>query len=210
MPDRIETGTFLVAAAMAGGRVRATHAQPDTLDAVMSKLREAGARVEAGRRLDRGRIRRQAESGGRAHRAVSGVPHRHAGAVHGAEHHRRRRRQRHRNHFRKPLHARAGTAPPGRQHRSGRPHCAGARRAAAGRRHRHGDRSARFGLPGAGRAGRGGARPPSSASTTSTAATSASRKSSPSLARASSGRINTDIDHELFRHHAGPVQGPHF
>jgi len=48
MADRIETGTFLVAAAMTGGRVRTTHTQPDTLDAVMSKLREAGARVEAG------------------------------------------------------------------------------------------------------------------------------------------------------------------
>jgi len=48
MPDRIETGTFLVAAAMAGGRVRATHAQPATLDAVISKLRDAGARVETG------------------------------------------------------------------------------------------------------------------------------------------------------------------
>jgi len=48
MADRIETGTFLVATAMTGGRVRATHAQPDTLDAVMSKLREAGAKIEAG------------------------------------------------------------------------------------------------------------------------------------------------------------------
>ena len=48
MADRIETGTFLVAAAMAGGRVRATHAQPDTLDAVMSKLREAGVKVSVG------------------------------------------------------------------------------------------------------------------------------------------------------------------
>ncbi len=48
MADRIETGTFLVAAAMAGGRVRATHTQPDTLDAVIAKLREAGAKVEVG------------------------------------------------------------------------------------------------------------------------------------------------------------------
>ena len=46
--DRIETGTFLVAAAMAGGCVRATHAQPQTLEAVISKLREAGARVDTG------------------------------------------------------------------------------------------------------------------------------------------------------------------
>ncbi len=44
--DRIETGTFLVAAAMTGGRVTATHARPDTLDAVLDKLREAGASVE--------------------------------------------------------------------------------------------------------------------------------------------------------------------
>ena len=45
--DRIETGTFLVAAAMTGGRVTATHARPDTLDAVLDKLREAGAEVVA-------------------------------------------------------------------------------------------------------------------------------------------------------------------
>ncbi len=48
MADRIETGTFLVAAAMTGGRVRATHTQPDTLDAVIAKLREAGASVNVG------------------------------------------------------------------------------------------------------------------------------------------------------------------
>lgn len=48
MADRIETGTFLVAAAMSGGRVRATHTQPDTLDAVIAKLREAGAKVSVG------------------------------------------------------------------------------------------------------------------------------------------------------------------
>jgi UDP-N-acetylglucosamine 1-carboxyvinyltransferase len=48
MPDRIETGTFLVAAAMAGGRVRATHALPATLEAVIGKLREAGAKVDTG------------------------------------------------------------------------------------------------------------------------------------------------------------------
>jgi UDP-N-acetylglucosamine 1-carboxyvinyltransferase len=48
LPDRIETGTFLVAAAMTGGRVTATHARPDTLDAVLDKLREAGADLECG------------------------------------------------------------------------------------------------------------------------------------------------------------------
>jgi UDP-N-acetylglucosamine 1-carboxyvinyltransferase len=48
LPDRIETGTFLVAAAMTGGRVTATHARPDTLDVVLDKLREAGADLECG------------------------------------------------------------------------------------------------------------------------------------------------------------------
>ena len=43
--DRIETGTFLVAAAMTGGSVVATHARPDTLDAVLDKLRESGAGI---------------------------------------------------------------------------------------------------------------------------------------------------------------------
>jgi UDP-N-acetylglucosamine 1-carboxyvinyltransferase len=48
VPDRIETGTFLVAAAMTGGKVRTTHARPNTLDAVLAKLEEAGAHVSCG------------------------------------------------------------------------------------------------------------------------------------------------------------------
>ena len=48
MPDRIETGTFLVGAAMTGGRVRVSHTRPDCLDAVLQKLRESGAQVEVG------------------------------------------------------------------------------------------------------------------------------------------------------------------
>jgi len=49
MPDRIETGTFLAAAAATGGSIRLTGARPDTLDSVLEKLREAGAVVETGR-----------------------------------------------------------------------------------------------------------------------------------------------------------------
>ncbi|TSA49066.1 MAG: UDP-N-acetylglucosamine 1-carboxyvinyltransferase [Nitrosomonadales bacterium] len=45
--DRIETGTYLVAAAMTGGRVRLVNTRADLLDAVIDKLREAGAKVEA-------------------------------------------------------------------------------------------------------------------------------------------------------------------
>lgn len=48
LPDRIETGTFLVAAAVSGGRVVCRQARPDTLDAVLAKLREAGADIEVG------------------------------------------------------------------------------------------------------------------------------------------------------------------
>ena len=48
MPDRIETGTFLVAAAATGGEIRLRDARPDILDAVLSKLAETGARVEHG------------------------------------------------------------------------------------------------------------------------------------------------------------------
>ena len=48
MPDRIETGTFLAAVAAmgeVGGDVRITHAQPRSLDAVIEKLRSAGAQI---------------------------------------------------------------------------------------------------------------------------------------------------------------------
>ncbi|MDD2720391.1 MAG: UDP-N-acetylglucosamine 1-carboxyvinyltransferase [Gallionella sp.] len=52
MPDRIESGTFLVAAAATGGRITLTDARADILDNVLDKLRETGARVEvAGDRI---------------------------------------------------------------------------------------------------------------------------------------------------------------
>jgi UDP-N-acetylglucosamine 1-carboxyvinyltransferase len=49
LPDRIETGTFLVAAAISAGKIICRNAQPDTLDAVLAKLREAGAEIETGK-----------------------------------------------------------------------------------------------------------------------------------------------------------------
>jgi UDP-N-acetylglucosamine 1-carboxyvinyltransferase len=48
LPDRIETGTYLVAAAITGGQVRVKGTRPDHLDAVLAKLVEAGAKVESG------------------------------------------------------------------------------------------------------------------------------------------------------------------
>ncbi|HEU4603324.1 MAG TPA: UDP-N-acetylglucosamine 1-carboxyvinyltransferase [Steroidobacteraceae bacterium] len=48
LPDRIETGTYLVAAAITGGHVKAKGTRPDHLDAVLAKLSEAGAAIETG------------------------------------------------------------------------------------------------------------------------------------------------------------------
>ena len=48
LPDRIETGTYLVAGAITGGRIRVKHTRPDHLDAVIGKLQEAGAQVDVG------------------------------------------------------------------------------------------------------------------------------------------------------------------
>jgi UDP-N-acetylglucosamine 1-carboxyvinyltransferase len=45
MPDRIETGTFLAAVTATGGDVTLTNAAPDTLDAVVDRLRESGATI---------------------------------------------------------------------------------------------------------------------------------------------------------------------
>jgi len=48
MPDRIEAGTYLVAAAATGGKIRLDDAVPAHLQVVLDKLREAGAQVDAG------------------------------------------------------------------------------------------------------------------------------------------------------------------
>ena len=46
MPDRIESGTFLVAAAAAGGSITLTETRADILDNVLEKLQEAGATIQ--------------------------------------------------------------------------------------------------------------------------------------------------------------------
>ncbi len=48
LPDRIETGTYLVAAAITGGKVLVKRTDPRLLDAVLAKLEEAGAVVDTG------------------------------------------------------------------------------------------------------------------------------------------------------------------
>ena len=48
LPDRIETGTYLVAAAVTGGRIKVKDTRPDIMEAVLVKLEEAGADIVTG------------------------------------------------------------------------------------------------------------------------------------------------------------------
>ena len=48
LPDRIETGTYLLAGAITGGRVKVKDTRPDTLEAVLIKMEEAGVRINTG------------------------------------------------------------------------------------------------------------------------------------------------------------------
>jgi UDP-N-acetylglucosamine 1-carboxyvinyltransferase len=48
LPDRIESGTFLVAAAITGGNVRIKDTRPEMLEAILEKLEEVGAELEIG------------------------------------------------------------------------------------------------------------------------------------------------------------------
>jgi len=48
LPDRIESGTYLIAGAITGGNVKIKNTRPDMLDAVLVKLEEAGAHIEVG------------------------------------------------------------------------------------------------------------------------------------------------------------------
>ena len=48
LPDRIETGTFLAAIAMTGGKGKLKRTRPDLLESVLAKLREAGCEIESG------------------------------------------------------------------------------------------------------------------------------------------------------------------
>lgn len=48
LPDRIETGTYLIAAAISKGKITCRNTAPSTLDAVIAKLRDAGAEIETG------------------------------------------------------------------------------------------------------------------------------------------------------------------
>jgi UDP-N-acetylglucosamine 1-carboxyvinyltransferase len=48
MPDRIETGTYLIAAAITGGKIRLRDTDPEIIESVLLKLQEAGAEIKTG------------------------------------------------------------------------------------------------------------------------------------------------------------------
>lgn len=72
IPDRIETGTFIVAAAITGGKLRIEDCKPAHLDAVIAKLREVGVEIEI---EDESTIIASAEVGKLVARDVTTEPH---------------------------------------------------------------------------------------------------------------------------------------
>ena len=81
--------------------------------AARRRLHGAGGRRRRAHRIQR---RGEPQVAGLPHHRIPGLPDRHAGAVHGAELRGARRFGRHRNHLRKPLHARQRAGAPGRGH----------------------------------------------------------------------------------------------
>ena len=85
-PDRIEAGTFLIAGAITGGDLRVTQCNPAHLGSVIAKLQECGVRLDIEGDSIRVRSEGKLRSARYLHRRISRLPHRHAGAVHGAGH----------------------------------------------------------------------------------------------------------------------------
>ncbi len=85
IPDRIETGTFICAAAITNGELRIENCQPQHLSAVIEKLREVGVEISEIDADDTARqTRRERFAGaGRDDRTASAVSDRYAGAVYG-------------------------------------------------------------------------------------------------------------------------------
>jgi UDP-N-acetylglucosamine 1-carboxyvinyltransferase len=106
MPDRIEAGSYACAAGITGGEVELVGARADTMAATMAALSDAGLKVEdtaTGIRV----AATAAQAAVALDRAVPGLPHRHAGAVHGAADAGQGHQPADRDDLREPLHARA-------------------------------------------------------------------------------------------------------
>ena len=85
MPDRIEAGTFMVAAAITGGDVRLCNMRLEHLDALVFKLQDAGVEITNKDNVVRVRGPRKLRSRQHQDPALSRLSHRHAGPVHGPD-----------------------------------------------------------------------------------------------------------------------------
>ena len=74
MPDRVETGTYLIAAAATRGDIRLTHTRPAALESVLIKLAETGAVIEEGDDWVSLDMRGQRPQGRRRHQALHRPP----------------------------------------------------------------------------------------------------------------------------------------
>ena len=151
IPDRIEAGTFMIAAAITGGDVIVEGCDANHLDALIMKLKEAGITIERGR----GRAPRPGRPGDQKRRredpAVPGLPNGSAGPDHGPDGRCPGLERHHGDDLREPLHARGGASAPGRQHRRRWPQRHRQGREETQGRPRHGDGPAGLGLARRGR-----------------------------------------------------------
>ena len=160
MADRIEAGTYAIAAAIAGGEVELVGALPETIASLTALLTKSGAEVSATPRGMKVHMNGGAAACRRRHhRALSGLSHRPAGPDHGADDGGGRHLGDPGKDFREPLHACAGTGAHGRAGAHRRRHRHGARGGKAEGRAGDGDRSARLGVSWCWRAWRRKARP---------------------------------------------------
>ena len=122
MSDRIEAGTYLAAAAITRGQVTITNAPVAAMSAVLEKFHEAGVRFSTADDRIYGGAGRVPHRRGRQDPSLPRLPYGHAGPVHGPDDPGPGGQRHHRNHLRKPLHARQRTgAPGGRHHRVRQP-----------------------------------------------------------------------------------------
>ncbi len=155
MPDRIETGTYAVAAAMAGGEVRLTRTRSDFIQALLDRIEEAGAEVvhandgviikRNGARLKAVDIETDPYPG-----LATDLQAQFMALMTIADGESVIKR----DHLREPLHARPGAFPPRRRHHRPGRRGAGARGRKPRGRAGDGDRLARLGQPGDRRSGR--------------------------------------------------------
>jgi UDP-N-acetylglucosamine 1-carboxyvinyltransferase len=153
IPDRIETGTFMAAAALTGSDVTICGAQPEHVKAVIDQLRRTGALIDVAEDCIRVQGRRPDRERRRQDPAIPWIPDRHAGPIHGSDDSCSGRQSDLGNHIREPLHPRQRVGTDGCRYHHIREYRPGERGQYPFRRPRDGHRSAGQRLPDTGRPG---------------------------------------------------------